>query len=130
MSSQGHLMRIDGAKAWDNLLANGHGRWSNVVERFHSDLMSVVPTPKLKLSATDRFFCIGSCFVRNIELELIYRDISVLSKRNVCPKEEFGHRPDRDGDQMYDGLDVERVEVGRHPAASARRVDRDQRRMD
>ena len=86
-------MRIDGAKAWDNLLANGHGRWSNAVERFHSDLMSVVPTPKLKLSATDRFFCIGSCFVRNIELELIYRDILVLSKRIVCPKEEFGHRP-------------------------------------
>ena len=86
-------MRIDGAKAWDNLLANGHGRWGNIAERFTSDLMSVVPTPKLKLSATDRFFCIGSCFVRNIELELIYRDIPVLSKRISCPKEEFGHRP-------------------------------------
>jgi GSCFA family len=86
-------MRIDGAKAWDNLLANGHSRWNNIVKRFDSDLMSVIPAPKLKLSASDRFFCIGSCFVRNIELELIYRDISVLSKRIICPKEEFGHRP-------------------------------------
>jgi hypothetical protein len=86
-------MRIDGAKAWDNLLANGHSRWGNIAGRFDTDLMSVVPTPKFKLSSTDRFFCIGSCFVRNIELELIYRDIRVLSKRVICPKEEFEHRP-------------------------------------
>jgi hypothetical protein len=86
-------MRIDGAKAWANLLANGHSRWDHIAERFNTDLMSVAPAAKFQLSATDRFFCIGSCFVRNIELELIYRDITVLSKRVICPREEFGHRP-------------------------------------
>jgi GSCFA family len=86
-------MRTDGAKAWDNLLANEHSRWDNVAQRFTADLMSIVAVPKFELSVGDRFFCIGSCFVRNIELELIYRDIPVLSKRIICPREEFGHRP-------------------------------------
>jgi hypothetical protein len=44
-------MRIDGVKAWDNLLANGHGRWSNIVERFRRDLMSLAPTDAPYLTA-------------------------------------------------------------------------------
>jgi hypothetical protein len=64
-----------------------------IAERFNSDFMSVVGTPKLDISASDKFFCIGSCFARNIELELIYRNISVLSKRIIAPKVEFRMRP-------------------------------------
>jgi GSCFA family len=86
-------MRIDGEKAWDNLLSHDHSRWDKIAERFNSDFMSVVLAPKFKISATDRFFCVGSCFARNLELELIYRDIPVLSKRIISPREEFSHRP-------------------------------------
>src|ERR1700730_9674265 len=86
-------MRIDGEKAWDNVLSNEHSRWDKITERFNSDFISLVPSPKFKISPTDRFFCVGSCFARNLELELIYRDVPVLSKRIVAPKQEFGHRP-------------------------------------
>jgi hypothetical protein len=86
-------MQIDGEKAWDNLLSNEPSRWDHIAARFNDDFMSVVATPKFKITAGDRFFCLGSCFARNVELELIYRDIAVLSKRIVSPKEEFEHRP-------------------------------------
>jgi GSCFA family len=86
-------MLIEAEEAWGNLLTNEHSRWDKIATRFNTDFMSVVFAPKFKIAATDRFFCIGSCFARNVELELIYRDICVLSKRIICPKEEFSHRP-------------------------------------
>lgn len=87
------FMWIDGDKAWANLLANKHCRWNKIAERFNGDFMSVAYAPKFNIAATDQFFCMGSCFARNLELELIYRDIPVLSKRIISPKAEFGDRP-------------------------------------
>lgn len=86
-------MWINGEKAWNNVLEIEHSRWDRIAPRFAGDFMSVVASPKVGISASDTFFCMGSCFARNIELELIYRDIPVLSKRIVSPKEEFDYRP-------------------------------------
>jgi hypothetical protein len=86
-------MWIEGEKAWENVLSAEHSRWEKIAERFSADFMSTVVAPKYRVDATDRFFCIGSCFARNLELELIYRDLPVLSKLVISPKEEFGHRP-------------------------------------
>lgn len=44
------------------------------------------------LHKASQFFCIGSCFARNIEEHLIYRDVSVLSKSIICPKKEWRFR--------------------------------------
>jgi hypothetical protein len=85
-------MRIDGETAWNNLLSHEHSRWHKIIERFNSDFISLVHFPKLKISSTDRFFCVGSCFARSLELELVYREIPVLSKCIVAPREEFEHR--------------------------------------
>jgi hypothetical protein len=86
-------MWIDGEKAWNNLLSKEHSRWDRIIDRFNGNFMSVVHVPKFDILPTDQFFCMGSCFARNIELELIYRDIPVLSKCIITPKAEFGHRP-------------------------------------
>ncbi len=86
-------MLIRGEKAWDNLLSNEHSRWDKIARRYNCDFMSAVIAPKFQIPPTAKFFCVGSCFARNVELELIYRDIPVLSKAIISPREEFDHRP-------------------------------------
>src|SRR4029077_2599972 len=86
-------MWIDGERAWHNVLTTEHSRWEKIAARFNSDFMSLVTTPKFHIHPTDCFFCMGSCFARNLELEFVYRDLTVLSKRIISPKTEFAHRP-------------------------------------
>jgi hypothetical protein len=86
-------MRIDGEQAWNNLLANEHSRWDCVAKRFNRDFTSFDGGPKIEISATDKFFCMGSCFARAIEQSLMYRGISVTSKRIISPRREWAHRP-------------------------------------
>lgn len=66
-------MWIEGEQAWKNVLTNDHSRWDKVASRFGDEFMSVVTPPKFKIDPTARFFCIGSCFARNIDTPLADR---------------------------------------------------------
>ena len=53
----------------------------------HEDAVEIYFEPKFQLASDARFFCIGSCFAREIENALTDDDREVLSR--VCP-EDFG----------------------------------------
>jgi hypothetical protein len=88
-SSLSGTVEIDGAEAWERSLAEPHAVWDGnpAAPEFGASLTgrlqagSVVPhvVPKFALRADDVFFCIGSCFARVIEYQLLYRSIAVSS---------------------------------------------------
>src|SRR5947209_13768342 len=86
-------MRSDSTQAWGNVLGNESARWEKAAGRLRADFVTVNVRPKFRLSAADKFFCISSRFVRNIEEHLIFRDITVLSRRIVSPRNEYPNRP-------------------------------------
>jgi GSCFA family len=80
---------ISSADAWRNLIGNMWTRWSDGAdpgdpETAHARIRAgiVLPhvEPKFRLRGDDVFFCIGSCFARNIEEHLMYRRLPVLSR--------------------------------------------------
>jgi hypothetical protein len=83
---------IRGLDAWNLLVKGKYGRWEDRIKNFGDQLVHVHHEPKFMISADDRFFCMGSCFARNIEEHLIYLGIDVLSKRIFCPAEEYPGR--------------------------------------
>lgn len=83
---------VDGAQAWQTLARDSSGQWANAAPRFATDPFAVQHTPRFDLSETARYFCMGSCFARNIEEHLIYRRAEVLSKRVVSPRDEWAAR--------------------------------------
>ena len=80
---------IDGTQAWAQSLAATHAVWDpppsaeHFADSVRGRLASgpAVPhlVPKFALRTGDVFFCIGSCFARVIELELLVRDLAVSS---------------------------------------------------
>jgi hypothetical protein len=84
-------LEIDGETAWRNVIASKGGHWSvhagdaayplTASARLAAGLALARVTPKFELHASDVFFCVGSCFARNIEEHLIYRGIRVESRR-------------------------------------------------
>jgi len=87
------MKTLIGTSAWRSAAANANGRWSSTESRFSGPFYRVTHTPKFPLFQTDSFFCIGSCFARNIEEHLIYRDIAVKSRRIIAPRVEISARP-------------------------------------
>lgn len=85
--------RISGVDAWYSLAKGQYGRWADRIGCFDDQLVRVRHEPKFKLSLDDRFFCMGSCFARNIEEHLIYRNVDVLSKKIKSPAAEYPGRP-------------------------------------
>ncbi len=83
-------MEISGAAAFKNAMRSAGARWEE--GRFAIDPLAVAHAPKFELPAAARFFCMGSCFARNIEEALLYRGVDVLSKRFPCSKEEYPWR--------------------------------------
>jgi hypothetical protein len=80
---------IPGAAAWQNLIDSQWSRWSDgrhpgnpesAHARIAAGLALPDVTPKFQLSADDAYFCIGSCFARNVEEQLIYRRFPLLSR--------------------------------------------------
>jgi hypothetical protein len=80
---------IPGSVAWENLIGSKWSRWSDGrdpgdPQSAHARIADgiVLPdvVPKFRLSPDDVFFCIGSCFARNIEEHLIYRRLPVISR--------------------------------------------------
>ena len=84
---------IDGLGAWKAAASSETSRWADISDRFMRPLVEVEHRAKFAFDKSDRFFCIGSCFARNIEEHLIYRGIDVLSRRVVAPREEVRARP-------------------------------------
>lgn len=86
------IATIDGREAW-RALAGAEGRqWTDIASRFHQNPFEVIHTAGFALDAKSKFFCLGSCFARNIEEHLIYRGVEVLSKKVVSPKDEWPAR--------------------------------------
>lgn len=84
---------ISGEAASRTIKGAPHLRWSNDPGDFSGPIYPVRHAAKFSLSASDRVFCIGSCFARNVEEHLIYQDMNVLSRRIVSPISESGGRP-------------------------------------
>jgi hypothetical protein len=87
------LRQIPGPEAWASVSQSSSQQWDQIASRFAEQFFNVALKPKFKLAAEDRFFCIGSCFARNVEEHLLYRRIEVLSKRIVSPRSEWNARP-------------------------------------
>src|SRR5258708_7961446 len=88
-----HPNLISGLLAWETVVRNPELRWENDLSRFLEAAVPVLHQPKFSISSNERFFCIGSCFARNVEEHLIYNGVQVLSKRICIPKQEWGSRP-------------------------------------
>lgn len=86
------VQSVDGAEAWTRLARAPYGQWTDAAARIADDPFVIHHAPRFTLSPSARYFCIGSCFARNIEEHLIYRGVDVLSKRVVSPKAEWGAR--------------------------------------
>jgi hypothetical protein len=84
---------ISGEMAWKTLSHSKFTRWEANIDRFSHAPIEIDHVPKFRLSDDDSFFCIGSCFARNIEEHLIYRSRHVLSKRIFAPRAEAPARP-------------------------------------
>src|SRR4051812_9150862 len=85
-------MKLSGAAAFENAMSAPNARWGRSIERFARDPLEIEHAPKFRVDSANRFFCIGSCFARNMEEALIYRGVDVLSKRLMCPTEEYAGR--------------------------------------
>jgi hypothetical protein len=83
------IRRIAGPEAWQLLLNSRAAQWHPNVGRFDEPLVNVAHEPGFRLSADDVFFCLGSCFARNVEEHLIYSGRRVLSKGIICPANEW-----------------------------------------
>ncbi|HEX3550219.1 MAG TPA: GSCFA domain-containing protein [Candidatus Elarobacter sp.] len=80
---------IEGAEAWERSLAAPQAVWDarpsapefaqSVRARLEAGAPIPFVRPKFRLRPDDVFFCIGSCFARVIERQLLYRGVAVSS---------------------------------------------------
>ncbi len=85
---------IQGVSAWDLVMSNQALRWGAKPGAFLAQAYPVDYSPKFPISESDSFFCVGSCFARNVEEQLLYRGLTVLSRRLISPGAEWpGARP-------------------------------------
>lgn len=87
------MRMIDGKNAWSNVARNNFTQWDKNIDRFNHAPVRVHYEPKFLIDVDSAFFCVGSCFARNIEEHLIYNGRKVLSKRLIAPKDEAPARP-------------------------------------
>lgn len=84
------MKSVSGDQAWKHLAKGQHSQWD--APRFEADVFPIIHRPKFAISQSASIFCIGSCFARNIEEHLLYFGLNVLSKRIICPVEEWSAR--------------------------------------
>lgn len=76
---------VNGRWSTGNVSADG-GNFSLAQDRvWRQGVCPVAVSPKFVLPRASRIFTIGSCFARNIERQLIARDMQVLSRLEVDP---------------------------------------------
>lgn len=85
--------RLGATEAWRAAAQSSVNAWIGRLETSPPDRLSIAHRPKFRFDKSDKFFCIGSCFARNIEEHLLYRGVEVLSKSLRCPKNEWMYRP-------------------------------------
>lgn len=86
---KGNIVPIEitsGVEAWETITQNKYRRWPNRKnpERLYP-ITSVEAKQSFTLSKDDSFFCIGSCFAREIEKTLNSMDYTVLSVIDTLP---------------------------------------------
>jgi hypothetical protein len=84
---------IRGPDAWETAALNNSSRWGAAPGAFAEEIYPAQYKPKFEIRRSDRFFCLGSCFARNIEEHLIYCGVEVLSRRLHNPRSEWNARP-------------------------------------
>ena len=82
-------------EAWTRITRSAGARWEEASKRLRDGPVPILMHPTFLIDRSSRFFCIGSCFARNIEEHLLYRGIPVLSKRLRSPNEVRDARPNR-----------------------------------
>lgn len=85
-------IQISGDAAWRSLLKQEHSQWERNTSRFDDDVFTMKHDPKFEINPDSKFFCIGSCFARNIEEHLLYSGLDVLSKKIISPLSEWTGR--------------------------------------
>lgn len=80
---------ISGDEAWRNLVGNKTGKWPvyGKEERLYP-VATPSTTPKFQIQPSDRIFCIGSCFAREIEQALKRLNFEVTSIIRDLPQSE------------------------------------------
>jgi hypothetical protein len=89
----GEVRSIPALEAWNRVAGKPDARWSSTLSSFNQPVFAIQHTAKFSLSMSDKFFCIGSCFARNIEEHLICQGAQMLSYQVVSPKLECPSRP-------------------------------------
>lgn len=84
---------LSGPEAWKRVTHSDCAKWEDAAKRLDEAPVTIQVAPAFRIEPSQKVFCIGSCFARNIEEHLLYRGIEVLSKRIRCPKEEWPYRP-------------------------------------
>ena len=97
-------MRIfNGREAWVTLTTTPESRWNvskdlgvdgarTAIGRDREQTLLPLLNPKFRIDAGARFFCIGSCFARNIEEYLLLNGFPVDSLMINFPKSEWRAR--------------------------------------
>lgn len=94
-------MQISAKKAFENANANEYSRWSvlwnqeesvsshpnHAVNRLKDRFFDPVTTLKLELSKGSNFFCIGSCFAREIEDSLTVHGVNAATKTRFIARD-------------------------------------------
>lgn len=83
---------ISGLDAWLAFTERPDAKWNRARKRFAEPVFPLAHEPKFTIDPAAKFFCIGSCFARNIEEHLIYGGLDVISKRIVAPAAEWPQR--------------------------------------
>jgi len=83
---------ISGTAAWQAAAKAPMSRWKRQIDRFGESFVEATISPKFRIAEDEAVFCIGSCFARNIEEHLIPHGIDVLSRKVVCPRDEWPNR--------------------------------------
>lgn len=93
---------ISGDTAWQNLRDNPAGKWPN---REKADRLYPVATPgsrpKFSISPSDRIFCVGSCFAREVEHAFRNLGFDVLSIIKNLPQSPRRQRSDSGSFNKY-----------------------------
>ncbi len=108
--------RIPGVTAWETVAANPRLRWENDLARFSEAVFPIAHRPKFSLAPEQRFFCLGSCFARNLEEHLIFNGLNVLSRRICIPKTEWPARPNGITNKFTTASIVNEIDWLVHPA--------------
>ncbi|TKT65852.1 hypothetical protein YA62_010165 [Agrobacterium sp. LC34] len=88
-------MKIPYAKAYESITGNkrrmmeSRGNGTSGAERMRMEYPDIAIQPKFKISKDDVFFTIGSCFARNVEIELSKLGVKNITSECMIPAEFY-----------------------------------------